>query len=915
MKASGPQILVAFERRVAEDKAAKLIGTARVRIDHLAFPDPIRGKVETKIKELKGKFALKGCLDEQHRIPAVIDDKTLQTALLKTGLNIETLQGVSDQPQSLHFPENMKIECLHGQHRILAAKRYLKPKERWWTVDLYRTDLDDDTRHSLLGGYGYSSDYTDGEIFRQVHRCQASADKLGEIQWRARLTKTKNRDLDQLLRQEIILNALDSLLPIQGLWKEFNLGSLHLLLNMRIDEEIAHYISVEAIRCLLPGKIKKSRRQTNKAQRLTTKTLRHAKETLRLTTKTLRQNLYSHFEKFGSTLQIQNSERAYLTYTGNNQSLFNLAFRQLHLFAIRHFAKPLSEQETAYSMFILADFAQSVGFSSEEITSKLMEDPFQKMALDLLHRALPIHKPADLEIEARSLATQIRDSITTLGSSAVEDSKPWLTVAGCGVSIAKRCGPEVWDDNVESDDLKHMFLEKMHLPLAELQRGGEGISSFYVKRSIYLAFWGGIDQSDQSNASLNTAEETRNAHVYESIPSGTARADNEELAEQMDDITQTQDIPNDSAPKATILKSHIASYRQQQVVTFSEKGVTVHETPFLKDEVNAQALRIVDSGKLLSTVQGEYFLWRDCFETLARTGTAVVLVKPSRAELQRRRAQAEQNRELYCRREQSARDRRNHQTQLQAQELFSRRRLQAALLNNCDATVNNPTPLTDTDSSAWPADSDTMVEAPSVREKSRRAFDSLFNNEKYSDVILLIGESKTIFLAHRLVLGIRSLYFDDALQSKFKEAVTNEFIFDKDSPHALWRVLQYIYTGDYADDSSQSLGSEGDDVELLRHPRVYALADMFRMEDLKTLVCKKFEAQLQQYWISDTFVECIREVYMTSRVSEATRKAVVRTVFLHKELVNKQPFQDLIREVGDFAVDLVSVMAVSKTGY
>lgn len=311
--------------------------------------------------------------------------------------------------------------------------------------------------------------------------------------------------------------------------------------------------AVEAIRCLLPGKIKKTRRQTNKAQRLTTKTLRHAKETLRLTTKTLRQNLYSHFEKFGSTLQIQNSERAYLTYTGNNQSLFNLAFRQLHLFAIRHFAKPLSKQETAYSTFILADFAQSVGFSSEEITSKLMEDPFHKMALDLLHRALPIHKPADLEIEAQSLATQIRDSINTLGSSAVEDSKPWLTVAGCGVSIAKRCGPEVWDDNVESDDLKHMFLEKMHLPLAELQRGGEGISSFYVKRSIYLAFWGGIDQSDQSNASLNTAEETRYAPVYESIPSGTARADNEKLAEQMDDITQTQDIPNDSAPEVCLV--------------------------------------------------------------------------------------------------------------------------------------------------------------------------------------------------------------------------------------------------------------------------------------------------------------------------------------------------------------------------
>jgi hypothetical protein len=80
--------------------------------------------------------------------------------------------------------------------------------------------------------------------------------------------------------------------------------------------------------------------------------------------------------------------------------------------------------------------------------------------------------------------------------------------------------------------------------------------------------------------------------------------------------------------EATTLESHLTSYRQQQVVTFSEKGVTVHETPFLKDEVNAQALRIVDSGKLLSTVQGEYFLWRDCFETLVSSGTAVVLIRP-----------------------------------------------------------------------------------------------------------------------------------------------------------------------------------------------------------------------------------------------------------------------------------------------
>lgn len=277
----------------------------------------------------------------------------------------------------------------------------------------------------------------------------------------------------------------------------------------------------------------------------------------RCTKKTLRQNLYFHFEKFGpsrSTLQIQNSERTYFTYTGNSQSLFNLAIRQLFLLAIRQFAKPPRQREHEYSMFILAEFAQALGFASNAIKLLMKNDPYEKMALNLLHRALPIQKPADRNSKAQPLATNIRELIKSLGSSAVEDSKPWLTVAGSGVSIAQRCGPEVWDDNVDSDDLKHIFLGKMHLPLAELQRGGEGISSFYVKRSIYFAFWGPLDQPGQSSASLlNTSQETHHAPVYESIPSSTARTDKEGLAEQMDDISQRRDIPNDSGPEVCLI--------------------------------------------------------------------------------------------------------------------------------------------------------------------------------------------------------------------------------------------------------------------------------------------------------------------------------------------------------------------------
>jgi hypothetical protein len=86
---------------------------------------------------------------------------------------------------------------------------------------------------------------------------------------------------------------------------------------------------------------------------------------------------------------------------------------------------------------------------------------------------------------------------------------------------------------------------------------------------------------------------------------------------------------------------------------------------------------------------------------------------------------------------------------------------------------------------------------------------SLFNKGKYSDFTVYLAESRVPFPAHRLVLGIRSPYFNTLLQSEFQEGITNEIHFEKDSPHALWRVLQYIYTGGYSDEGPEILDAEG----------------------------------------------------------------------------------------------------------
>ena len=109
-----------------------------------------------------------------------------------------------------------------------------------------------------------------------------------------------------------------------------------------------------------------------------------------------------------------------------------------------------------------------------------------------------------------------------------------------------------------------------------------------------------------------------------------------------------------------------------------------------------------------------------------------------------------------------------------------------------------------------------------------------------------------------------------------------------------------------------------DDLELFKHLRAFALADMLRIDELMLIACKKFDHRLELNWISDTLPDCGREVYSTTNDvdSNSIRVAVVNVVASHTEdLVHKEPFHRLIREVGDFAVDLVLKIAGNRSGW
>ncbi|USP81613.1 hypothetical protein yc1106_08887 [Curvularia clavata] len=189
------------------------------------------------------------------------------------------------------------------------------------------------------------------------------------------------------------------------------------------------------------------------------------------------------------------------------------------------------------------------------------------------------------------------------------------------------------------------------------------------------------------------------------------------------------------------------------------------------------------------------------------------------------------------------------------------------------------------------------MEAHSVKLVQNIA--NMFNDARYSDTTVII-RSKELHV-HKAIICTQSKYFENAFKENFVEGSSGRLSFDEGSGAAHWRVFQFLYTGDYSDDLSHYFK---DDPALLKEPRVYALADMFFLKDLKTVTTAKLKKKLLNLWKDDSFADCIREIYATTRDSDrAMRSAVVEIAKVHaKELVKKPAFTDLIHNGGDFAV-------------
>jgi len=158
---------------------------------------------------------------------------------------------------------------------------------------------------------------------------------------------------------------------------------------------------------------------------------------------------------------IQVTESSFTSSPASLADRVDLGYRQLHAYAMRHYLQMPREpkgkellarlmvntDETVLRDF--ADLADRLGFGSLEITA-LKQCPKSTVA------------------RARS-----------------ERSKPLLVTDGAGEIKKRRCGLPRVEDYVE--DGEFLFVNHLH---NEEEEQGEGITSFFVRKSVYFAFFG-----------------------------------------------------------------------------------------------------------------------------------------------------------------------------------------------------------------------------------------------------------------------------------------------------------------------------------------------------------------------------------------------------------------------------------------
>ena len=225
------------------------VGYARIGIDDIKFGSG-RDRDNRNVKRLV-TILERSCERENpaNAISVVAEKGPLSNVFRQ---NLHSSPSVSLVPSQLPFLDN-KVVCLHGKHRIYAARKILRNSDRCWIAKVFDSGRKQIVKERALT-YGFDLDlslparehvryehlnalkFSDGDILRHHLSAECRGDQQSADAWFARLPETSHRRVRQLKKDSNLFDALAALVPFAGLWPDYNPSTLNHMLAMRCRE-------------------------------------------------------------------------------------------------------------------------------------------------------------------------------------------------------------------------------------------------------------------------------------------------------------------------------------------------------------------------------------------------------------------------------------------------------------------------------------------------------------------------------------------------------------------------------------------------------------------------------------------------------------------------------------------------------
>ena len=235
-------------------KSRKYRSITRIRFQWLYFPWNELDEPDVENVERFKKTIIQNCrqFDARNHILEIVSQSDLNNAIQIAESFTEALfNSASNDYPELVFPPGFRLECLHGRHRILAAKEALHSLNKWWTVDFYlfgmllrrsevdfvliRTDISDRLKIWLTEEYSNEKRPGAGDIYRKIRQYHFKKILNFEVRWRTWLNKGEAKNLARLLLRREWTAAFDDLLDILGLWGGMLISTLHTAMDIKCD--------------------------------------------------------------------------------------------------------------------------------------------------------------------------------------------------------------------------------------------------------------------------------------------------------------------------------------------------------------------------------------------------------------------------------------------------------------------------------------------------------------------------------------------------------------------------------------------------------------------------------------------------------------------------------------------------------